>query len=125
MQNGFGNAGVHLPHGMSYPVSGMVKSYVPPDYPPEHPTVPHGMSVILNAPAVFRWTGSADPENHLRCAELMGTDVRGAAPDDAGEVLASSVIDLMKRAGLPNERPLAMDSETCPLWSKGHCLNTV
>ncbi len=99
---GFGNAGVHLPHGMSYPVSGMVKEYVPPDYPPDHPTVPHGMSVILNAPAVFRWTGNADPENHLRCAELMGTDVRGATPDDAGEVLATAVIDLMKKAGLPN-----------------------
>ena len=26
---GFGNAGCHLPHGMSYPVSGMARNYVP------------------------------------------------------------------------------------------------
>ena len=99
---GFGNAGVHLPHGMSYPVSGMVRSFVPEGYPADHPLVPHGMSVILNAPAVFRWTAAADPERHLAAARLLGADTRGAAPEDAGEILAGEVIRIMRRVGMPN-----------------------
>src|SRR5438128_8947050 len=58
---GFGHAGVHLPHAMSYPVAGHVKDYRPPGYAVDHPLVPHGVSVILNAPAVFRVTAAASP----------------------------------------------------------------
>jgi len=99
---GFGNAGVHLPHGMSYPVSGMVRDYVPEGYPPGHPIVPHGMAVALNAPAVFRFTGQANPELHLYAARLMGADTSGVAPENAGEVLAKAIADLMRRVGMPN-----------------------
>jgi hydroxyacid-oxoacid transhydrogenase len=99
---GFGNAGVHLPHGMSYPVSGMVQDYRPEGYPAERPLVPHGMAVTLNAPAVFRFTARANPERHLYAAHLMGADTRGADTSDAGEVLAGVIIDLMRRTGIPN-----------------------
>ena len=99
---GFGNAGVHLPHGMSYPVSGMVRSFQPEGYPSDHPIIPHGMSVILNAPSVFRWTAEANPERHLLAAHLMGADIATAAPEDAGEILAGAIIALMQRTGMPN-----------------------
>lgn len=99
---GFGNAGVHLPHGMSYPVSGMVRSYSPPGYPPGHPIIPHGMSVILNAPAVFRFTAPTNPAKHLHAAGLMGVDTSDASEEDAGELLSQAIVDLMKETGVPN-----------------------
>jgi len=99
---GFGSAGVHLPHGMSYPVSGMARDYIPEGYLTDHAIIPHGMSVVLNAPAVFRFTGQADPERHLEAARLMGMDVSKAKKKDAGELLAQSFINLMKKTGMPN-----------------------
>jgi len=99
---GFGNAGVHLPHGMSYPVSGMVKNYVPEGYPPDRPLVPHGMAVVLNAPAVFRFTARVNPERHLYAARLMGADTTAARPEDAGDLLARTIAVLMRRTGMPN-----------------------
>jgi len=99
---GFGNAGVHLPHGMSYPVSGLVKSYRAPGYPIDHPLVPHGVSVILNAPAVFRFTAAASPARHLQAAEALGANVSGAKEADAGKILADRLTWFMERLGVPN-----------------------
>jgi hydroxyacid-oxoacid transhydrogenase len=99
---GFGNAGVHLPHGMSYPVSGMVRSFRPSGYSVTGPLVPHGMSVILHAPAVVRFTASACPERHLAAAGALGADVGGVPLEAAGEVLAARVIEFMRKLGMPN-----------------------
>lgn len=99
---GFGNAGVHLPHGMSYPVSGHVKSYTAPGYASDHPLVPHGISVILNAPAVFRFTASANPERHLQAAATLGADVTGVTAADAGQVLADRITWFMRELKVPN-----------------------
>jgi hydroxyacid-oxoacid transhydrogenase len=97
---GFGNAGVHLPHAMAYPVAGGVKSYRAPGYP-DHPLVPHGVSVILNAPAVFRFTASANPERHLDAAAALGADVSGCRKDDAGRLLADRIAWFMRRLNVP------------------------
>jgi alcohol dehydrogenase class IV len=86
----FGNAGCHLPHAMSYAVSSQSEELVP-----------HGMSVILNAPSVFRFTAPACPERHLKAAKLLGADVASAGPNDAGEVLALQIVELMKATGMP------------------------
>ncbi len=101
---GFGNAGVHLCHGMSYPVSGMVRSFRPEGFVSDHPIVPHGISVVLNAPAVFRFTGPACPDRHLRGAELLGADSSTLKDPEgeAGDFLASRIVDMMKRLEMPN-----------------------
>lgn len=99
---GFGSAGVHLPHGMSYPVSGMVRDYRPAGVNVDHPIIPHGMSVILNAPAVFRFTAPANPQRHLYAAGLIGADTRDAAPEDGGELIARRLIEIMQQIGVPN-----------------------
>jgi hydroxyacid-oxoacid transhydrogenase len=99
---GFGNAGVHLPHGMSYPVAGMVKSYRPPGYRVDNPLVPHGVSVILHTPAVARFTATAAPDRHLRAAQALGADIAGIPAASAGDVLAERVIHFMRALDMPN-----------------------
>jgi hydroxyacid-oxoacid transhydrogenase len=99
---GFGNAGVHLPHGMSYPVAGKVRDFHPAGYQTTHALVPHGMSVILNTPAVVRFTAATCPERHLRAAAALGADVSRAKSEDAGKILSDRVVYFMQTLGMPN-----------------------
>lgn len=117
---GFGNAGVHLPHGLSYPVSGLVRGYRAPGYSVEHPLIPHGISVIVNAPAVYRFTAPACPERHLRAAEVLGAKVKGARLADAGRLLADRIIGLMGDLRVPKGlRELGYQSEDIPALVEG------
>jgi hydroxyacid-oxoacid transhydrogenase len=98
---GFGNAGVHLPHAMAYPVAGMVRDFRPLGYATRHPMVPHGMSVILQTPAVARFTAPTSPQRHLAAAKALGADVSHANTSDAGPILADRVIHFMQALLMP------------------------
>lgn len=90
---GFGNAGVHVPHACAYPIAGRVRDYRPESYPADEPIVPHGMAVVMTAPAAFDLTLPASPERHRRAAELLG---------GAGEPLPDVLRGLMRDVGLPS-----------------------
>ncbi|MBA3952130.1 MAG: iron-containing alcohol dehydrogenase [Rubrobacter sp.] len=96
---GFGSAGVHIPHACAYPVAGLKHEWQPPGYPDDHPFVPHGWSVIVTAPAAFRFTYDAMPGRHKEVAELLA----GGPISDADEnTLPEILISLMKDIGAPN-----------------------
>ncbi|MEW5979447.1 MAG: hydroxyacid-oxoacid transhydrogenase [Acidobacteriota bacterium] len=117
---GFGNAGVHLPHGMSYPISGMIRQFKPRGYVVDHAMVPHGISVILSAPAVFRFTAEACPDRHLHAAQVLGADVSRAKPESAGQLLADRVREYMNRLKVPaGLKVLGYDSADIPALVKG------
>jgi hydroxyacid-oxoacid transhydrogenase len=95
---GFGSAGVHIPHACAYPIAALKHEFRPPGYPDDHPFVPHGWSVIVTAPAAFRFTFAADPEKHRRAAELLAGE---PIPQADEETLPRVIRDLMRDVGAP------------------------
>ncbi len=94
---GFGSAGVHIPHACAYPVAGLRHEYQAPGY--DHPFVPHGFSVIVTAPAAFRYTYDAAPERHAQAAEwISGSRIDRSGPDS----LPRALIALMREVGAPS-----------------------
>ena len=118
---GFGNAGVHIPHAMGYPVAGMVRDYLPPGYTAvKEPLVPHGISCILNAPAAFRFTAAACPERQARAARLLGACTEGLSLMDAAMALSGVLIALMRDLGLPSGlRALGYSEPDVPALADG------
>ena len=99
---GFGNAGVHIPHALAYPIAGLVREYVPSGYRTTHALVPHGISVVVTAAATFRFTYATSPERHLRAAELMGVPTARLSEREAREALPGALLALMRDVGIPN-----------------------
>jgi hydroxyacid-oxoacid transhydrogenase len=110
---------------MSYPVASQVKTYMPSNgYSLDHPMVPHGLSVIVNAPAVFRFTGIADPGRHKKCAATLavsrGAAVREVSDKDAGLWLADEIMELATILDVPmGLRNLGYSEEDVPSLVQG------
>ncbi|KAK3691474.1 hypothetical protein LTR37_018671 [Vermiconidia calcicola] len=96
---GFGNAGVHLCHGMSYPISSQNPGYRHAGYAVDVPIIPHGVSVAVTAPAVFKFTGASNPDRHLAAAEAFGVDISNVKKESAGEVLSEALAEFLVGLG--------------------------
>ncbi|MFZ0972944.1 MAG: hydroxyacid-oxoacid transhydrogenase [Solirubrobacteraceae bacterium] len=98
---GFGSAGVHIPHACAYPIASVKHEYQPRGYPDDHPFVPHGHSVIVTAPAAFRFTHDAMPERHTHVARLLaGGPIDDPGPDRLPDVLRELMRDISAPRGI-------------------------
>jgi hydroxyacid-oxoacid transhydrogenase len=114
---GFGSAGVHIPHACAYPIAGLKHDYQPPGYPDDHPFVPHGHSVIVTAPAAFRFTYEAAPERHHHVAGLLaGEQLGNAGADTLPEVLRALMRDVCAPRGIAE---LGYDENDVPALVEG------
>jgi hydroxyacid-oxoacid transhydrogenase len=114
---GFGSAGVHIPHACAYPIAGLKHDYQPPGYPDDHPFVPHGHSVIVTAPAAFRFTYEAAPERHHHVAGLLaGEPFADAGADTLPDVLRTLMRDVDAPRGVAE---LGYDENDVPALVEG------
>ena len=84
---------------MSYPISGQNPGYKHAGYEVDTPLIPHGVTVAVSSPAVFRFTAASNPERHLAAAEAFGKDVSRVRREDAGRVLADALTEFLADLG--------------------------
>ncbi|KAK8864297.1 hypothetical protein IAR55_001543 [Kwoniella newhampshirensis] len=99
---GFGNAGVHMCHAFSYPISSLNKGrskstqYHHPSYSPDVPLIPHGVAVSLTAPAVFNFTAPSSPSRHREALTVFlgkerAHEANGVKDIDVGKKLGEEI----------------------------------
>ncbi|WVR07140.1 hypothetical protein IAU60_004181 [Kwoniella sp. DSM 27419] len=109
---GFGNAGVHMCHAFSYPISSLNKGrpknaqYHHPSYSPNIPLIPHGVAVSLTAPAVFAFTAPSSPQRHRDALSIFLGPARahelGAIRDeDIGRALSEEITKFLDKVEVP------------------------
>ncbi|KAJ3086787.1 Hydroxyacid-oxoacid transhydrogenase, mitochondrial, partial [Quaeritorhiza haematococci] len=81
---------------------GLNKSYVHPGYNVGHSIVPHGISVAVTSPAVFKFTAPACPDRHLEAAKIFGADVSSAKREDAGSILSDALRKYLHKLDVPD-----------------------
>jgi len=87
---GFGSAGVHIPHALSYPIASLKHAWSPPDYGGAT-YVPHGFACAVTAAASFRFVQAAAPERCREAARLI----------DGGDDLSESFLALAREVEAP------------------------
>ncbi|KAL9712713.1 hypothetical protein Ac2012v2_003950 [Leucoagaricus gongylophorus] len=107
---GFGNAGTHLCHGMSYPISGLNKKgpkYKHPGYQVSGPIIPHGVSVALTGPAVFQFTAPSAPDRHREILAIFNNttisdpSISRISDSDIGKHLFESIARFLDELDIP------------------------
>ncbi|MXZ79846.1 MAG: iron-containing alcohol dehydrogenase [Gammaproteobacteria bacterium] len=121
----FGNSGTHLPHAMSYGITHLMDDITTAGYEVPSPFIPHGISVVVNAPAIFRYLAGSAPERHAEAAGFLGAEHLDAVGDEVGELVSGRIVELMRAVDVPNGiRALGFDEKSVKSLAESSCRQT-
>ena len=86
----FGNAGVHIPHALSYPLAGRKHD------------LPHGIAVCVTGIAALEFLEPVVPEKLGKIANLLGENTENLSNAEAASKAKEAIIGLMRDIDFPS-----------------------